>query len=108
MLLLCLLGLLLGQLGLNLRVFGFYLVAALPYLQLLLLVVFNLALGLGYLGHLHLLLVVDHDVLPLEQLKVLLELLLPLLTLVDLRVQVVDLSDQRMVLYELLLLLIAL
>ena len=72
LLLLRLLGLLLGQPGLNLGIFGLYLVAALPYIQLLLLILFDLALRLGYLGHLHLLLVIDHDVLSLQQLEVLL------------------------------------
>ena len=86
-------SLLLRQSGLYLRVLRVNLVALLGNLQLLLAVIFDLSLGLGDLRDLHLLLIVDHDVLALQQLKVLLELLLTLLTLINLRMQVVNFGD---------------
>ena len=86
-------SLLLRQSGFYLRVLRVNLVALLGYLQLLLAVVFDLSLGLGDLRDLHLLLIVDHDVLALQQLKVLLELLFALLTLINLSMKVVDFGD---------------
>ena len=83
----------LRQSGLYLRVLRVNLVALLGYLQLLLAVVLDLSLGLGDLRDLHLLLIVDHDVLALQQLKVLLELLFALLTLINLSMKVVDFGD---------------
>ena len=69
--------------------------------MLLLFIVFNLTIGLGNLRDLHLLFVVDLEVLSLQQVKVFLQLLFTLLSFLDLSVKIVDLSNQSMVLDKL-------